>query len=92
MKLILVGAAAAAVMFGSVAFAASTKPATSTMAAATTASTPAPATDAAPAASDQPPASLHCKAPKVATQVKGKGDKMVWKCKKPAAAAAPATH
>jgi hypothetical protein len=91
MKLILAGAAAAAVMFGSVAFAASTTPAASTPAA-TTASTPAPAADAAPAASDQPPASLHCKAPKVPTAVKGKNGKTTWKCKKPAAAPAPATH
>jgi len=33
----------------------------------------------------QPPKSLHCKAPKVPTQVKGKTGKMTWKCVKPAA-------
>jgi hypothetical protein len=42
-----------------------------------------PAATDAPAAT--PPASLHCKAPKVATHVKGKSGKMTWKCVKPAA-------
>jgi len=44
-----------------------------------------------PAATDTPatpPASLHCKAPKVPTQVTSKAGKVSWKCQKPAAAPA----
>ncbi|MBI1213932.1 MAG: hypothetical protein GC190_20920 [Alphaproteobacteria bacterium] len=47
-----------------------------------------------PAATDTPPtppASLHCKAPKVATQVTDKHGKTSWKCVKPAPTTAPAT-
>jgi hypothetical protein len=49
-------------------------------------STPATTTDT----TATPPASLHCKAPKVPTQVTGKNGKVTWKCQKPAATA-PAT-
>ena len=51
------------------------------------ADTPAAGGTTAPAATDapQPPKSLHCTAPKVPTQVKGKDGKMHWKCVKPAA-------
>jgi hypothetical protein len=72
------GAALAVALLGSVsAYAAGTPAAGGT-------TTPAPAattTDTPPT----PPASLHCKAPKVPTQVTGKTGKMTWKCQKPAA-------
>ena len=73
----LFGTALAVALLGSVSAFAANAPATggTTTPAATTADTP-----------PTPPKSLHCKAPKVPTQVKGKNGKMTWKCEKPAAA------
>ncbi len=77
MTRVFVGAAFAVALLGSVAYAADA-PAGGTTA-------PAATTDT----SATPPASLKCKAPKVATQVTDKKGKTSWKCKAPAAT--PAT-
>lgn len=71
-----IGAALAVALLGSVSAYAAETPATGgTTAPATTTDTP-----------PTPPKSLHCKAPKVPTQVAGKNGAMTWKCQKPAAA------
>ena len=70
------GTALAVALLGSAAAYAAEAPASSTPAPASTTDTMTP-----PAAT--PPASLHCKAPKVATEVKGKNGKTTWKCKAP---------
>jgi len=73
-----IGAALAVALLGSAsAFAAGTPAAGGSTPAATTTDTP-----------PTPPASLHCKAPKVPTQVTSKTGKVSWKCQKPAAAPA----
>ena len=65
------GAAVAVALVGSaVAYAADTAPA-------------APMAPAATTDTSTPPSTLKCKPPKVPTQVKSKGGKMVWKCKAP---------
>lgn len=69
----LLGTALAVALLGSAAAYAAETPAAG-------GSTPAATTTDAPT----PPASLHCKAPKVPTEVKGKDGKMTWKCVKPA--------
>jgi hypothetical protein len=82
-----IGAALAVALLGSVSAYAASTPAgggsTPAPAATTDTTTPAPT----------PPATLHCTAPKVATQVKNKKTgKMQWKCvAPPAPPAAPAT-
>jgi len=71
----LIGTAVAVALLSSVSAFAASAPA-----AGGASTTPAATTTDAP----QPPASLHCKAPKVPTEVKGKDGKSTWKCAKPA--------
>jgi len=72
-----IGTALAVALLGSAAAFAAEAPAAGGATAAPAATT----TDTPPT----PPKSLHCKAPKVPTQVKGKTGKTTWKCVKPAA-------